>query len=189
MLHTFTLTVAATIETTQSSGILDKLGLGSFGIEWHAIVFQLASFLILFGVLYWFGIKPVLATMGERQKKIESGIAYADQMKTELAAAQQKQDAILREAQARAQQIIADTQKAAREYADKQQQEAIARAADIAAKAQQAIELEHKKILAEARGEIARLVVATTERVLAKKLTDEDRAAYNKTATDELTNI
>jgi F-type H+-transporting ATPase subunit b len=51
------------------------------------------------------------------------------------------------------------------------------------------VELEHKKMLAETRGEIARLVVATTERVLAKKLSDADRAAYNETATRELTGV
>lgn len=189
MLHTIIPAVVATSEAAQSSGMLDKFGLGSFGIEWQAVVFQLISFLILFGVLYYFGIKPVIATMGERQKKIESGIAYAEQMKAELAASQQKQEAMLREAQAKAQQIIADTQKASKEYADKQQQEAVAKAADIATKAQEALALEHKKMLADARGEIARLVVATTERVLAKKLTDADRASYNETASKELTSV
>ena len=43
-------------------------------------------------------------------------------------------------------------------------------------------------MLAEARTEIARLVVVTTERVLAKKLTDADRSAYNDAASRELTN-
>ena len=38
---------------------------------------------------------------------------------------------------------------------------ATARAADTLAKAQQAIELEHKNMLNEARGEIARLVAST----------------------------
>ena len=42
------------------------------------------------------------------------------------------------------------------------------------------------KTIEEARAEIARLVVATTERVLAKKLTDADRAAYNESAAREL---
>jgi F-type H+-transporting ATPase subunit b len=57
------------------------------------------------------------------------------------------------------------------------------------AKAQQAIELEHKKMLSDARGEIARLVVVTTERVLAKQLSAADRAAYNDTASRELTRV
>jgi F-type H+-transporting ATPase subunit b len=44
-------------------------------------------------------------------------------------------------------------------------------------------------MLAEARAEVARLVVTTTERVLARKLTDADRAAYNDAATRELTSV
>ncbi|AWI08254.1 ATP synthase F0 subunit B [Ereboglobus luteus] len=159
-----------------------------FGIDWPNLTAQIVSFSVVAYILWRFAFKPILATLDTRQKKIDEGIKYAEQMKAELAASQQKQEAILREAQTKAQQIIADTQKTAKEYADKQQQEAVVRAADIVAKAQQAVELEHKKMLADARGEIARLVVATTERVLAKRLSDEDRAAYNATASESLIN-
>jgi F-type H+-transporting ATPase subunit b len=44
-------------------------------------------------------------------------------------------------------------------------------------------------MLADARTEIARLVVVTTERVLAKRLTDADRASYNEAAARELTTV
>lgn len=180
------LILAAT--TPEAEGSFTKI-INEFGINGPSLVAQIISFCIVAFLLWKFAFKPVLATLDERQKKIESGVAYAEQMKKELEASQQKQEAILREAQAKAQQIVADTQKASREYADKQQQEAIAKATDIVAKARQAVELEHKKMLADARGEIARLVVATTERVLAKRLTDADRAAYNETAAKELTNV
>ena len=169
----------------EASGSITQLT-QTFGIDVPSLLAQIVSFCVVAFVLWKFAFKPVLATLDERQKKIESGLDYAEQMKAELAATQQKQEAILREAQAKAQQIIADTKKAARDYADKQQQEALAKSADLAAKAQQAIALEHAKMLTEARGEIARLVVATTERVLAKRLTDADRAAYNDTAAQEL---
>jgi F-type H+-transporting ATPase subunit b len=56
-------------------------------------------------------------------------------------------------------------------------------------KAQQAIDLEHKKMLEQARTEVARLVVATTQRVLAKELSEAERARYNQAATRELTEI
>ena len=54
-------------------------------------------------------------------------------------------------------------------------------------KAQQAIDLEHKKMLEEARLEVARLVVTTTQQVLAKELSDAERARYNEAATREIT--
>lgn len=51
------------------------------------------------------------------------------------------------------------------------------------------IELERKKMFDEARGEIARLVVATTQRVLAKELSEADRNRYNESAARELTGV
>ncbi|MBS0632086.1 MAG: F0F1 ATP synthase subunit B [Verrucomicrobia bacterium] len=160
-----------------------------FGVEPKFLVMQIISFLILFGVLYKFGIKPTIAAMEERNKKIGSGLEYAEQMQAKLAATAQETAALIKKAQTEATRIIDDARKSAKDFSDKQQADAIARAADTLAKAQQAIELEHKKMLADARAEIARLVVTTTERVLAKKLSDADRAAYNDAASRELTNV
>ena len=160
-----------------------------FGIEWHYVVWQIASFLILFAVLYKFGIKPTIATMEERNAKIASGLKHAEDMQAKLAASQAESAALIKAAQLEAQKLVDEARKAAKEFGDKQQADAIARAADTLAKAQQAIELEHKKMLEQARGEIARLVVKTTEQVLAKKLSDSDRAAYNDAAAKELASL
>jgi F-type H+-transporting ATPase subunit b len=85
--------------------------------------------------------------------------------------------------------FIDEARKAAKELSERETAAATERANALLTKAQQAIELEHKKMLADAQKEIARLVVATTERVLAKRLTDADRSAYNETATRELTSV
>src|SRR4051812_37788763 len=160
-----------------------------FGVEPKYVLFQLISFLIVLAVLYWFGIKPVTATMEERNRKIESGLKHAEEMQAKLAAAQQESAAIVKKSQLEATRIVEDARKTAKDYLDRQTQEASTKANDILTKAQQAIELEHKRMLADARQEIARLVVTTTERVLAKKLTDADRAAYNETAAKELSSV
>ena len=127
--------------------------------------------------------------MDERAVKIGAGLKYAEEMQVKLAAAQQESAALVKKSQVEATRIIDDARKSAKDFTDKQTQEASARASDILAKAQQAIELEHKKMLADARSEIARLVVTTTERVLAKELTEADRASYNETASRELTGV
>lgn len=157
-----------------------------FGIDVPLFIAQALSFTIVAFVLWHFGFKPVLATIDERNKKIEGGLKHAEEMQAKLAAAAQESAQIVKNAQLDAQKIVDEARKASKEYTDKQQAEALQRSADLLAKAQQAIELEHKKMLNDARGEIARLVVTTTERVLAKKLTDADRAAYNDTAAKEL---
>lgn len=177
MLSTF----LAVTEAAHKSGIVQQ-----FGLEPKFVLMQVISFLILFGVLYWFGIKPTIATMEERNAKIAAGLKHAEETQVRLAAAAQESAALIKAAQLDAQKLVDEARKAAKEFADKQNAEATARASDTLAKAQQAIALEHKKMLNEARGEIARLVVKTTEQVLAKKLSDVDRAAYNEAATKEL---
>ncbi len=159
-----------------------------FGVSLPLILAQILSFSIVALVLWKYAFKPVLATLDERQHKIESGLKYAEEMQAKLAAAQQESAAIIKQSQLEATRIINDTRKSAKDFLDKQTQEASAKSGDMLAKAQQAIELEHRKMLADARTEIARLVVLTTERVLTKQLSAADRAAYNDAAARELTN-
>lgn len=161
----------------------------TFGLNAPAILAQIVSFSVVAWILWHYAFKPVLATINERQQTIESGLKYAEEMKAKLAATQQESSAIIKNAQVESGRIIDEARKTAKDFLDKQMQEATARANDTLVKAQQAIELEHKKMLADARTEIARLVVATTERVLAKKLSDADRASYNDAATRELTSV
>lgn len=165
-------------------GMIEK-----FGIEPKYVIIQTISFLILFAVLYWKGIKPTIASMDERQQKIQAGLKYAEDTKIQLAAAHQESATLVKNAQLEANKIIEESRKTAKELSDRAQKEATERANAFITKAQQAVELEHKKMLAEARTEIARLVVTTTERVLARKLTDSDRAGYNDAAARELANV
>ena len=160
-----------------------------FGLSVPLILAQVLSFSIVAFVLWKFAFKPVLATLDERQQKIESGLKYAEEMQAKLAAAQQESAGIIKLSQVEASRIIDDARKSAKDFLDKQTQEASAKASDMLVKAQQSIELEHKKMLSDARSEITRLVVLTTERVLAKKLTDADRASYNEAASRELTSV
>jgi F-type H+-transporting ATPase subunit b len=102
---------------------------------------------------------------------------------------QQESVASAKKAQAEASRIIDEAGKAAKEFLEKQQQESAAKANEILVRAQQVIELEKRKMLAEARTEIARLVVATTQRVLSKDLSDADRTRYSESAARELNNV
>ena len=160
-----------------------------FGIEPAFLLMQVISFSILAWVLYKFMIKPIIGTVDERNQKIESGLKYAEEMKAKLDATQQESAAIIKKAQLEGAKFIEEARKAAKDFSDREQKAATERANEIVAKAQQAIELEHKKMIADTRGEIARLVVAITQRVLARELSEADRTRYNESAARELTNV
>lgn len=178
------LTLATAEVHAASPGIAEQ-----FGLDWRYVLIQALSFLIIAGVLYWFGIKPTVAAMDERNRKIDAGLKHAEEMKARLEAAQQESAALLRKAQLEGAKVVEEARKSAKDFFDKQTKEAIDHAGDLFAKAQQAIELERRKMLDEARGEIARLVVATTRRVLAKELSDAERSRYNEAASREITVI
>lgn len=171
----------------EASGITKIVS--DFGINLPGILAQVLNFSIVAFILWRFAFKPVLATIQERQTKIQAGLKYAEDMKAQLAAAQAESATLIKNAQLEANKIIEEARRTSKELSDKSQKEATERANGLITKAQQAIELEQKKMLADARNEIARLVVTTTERVLAKRLSDTDRAAYNEAAARELTSV
>ena len=176
------------LAATDASGKLHALQ-SQFGIEGKYLLMQVVSFSILAFVLYRFFFKPVLASVDERNRQIQQGLHHAEEMKAKLAAAQVESQVIIKQAQTEATRIIDDARKSAKDFLDRQTKEATEKAADVIAKGQQALELEHRKMLADARAEIARLVVTTTQRVLAKELSTDERARYTQAASRELTNV
>lgn len=187
----FLASAAPEVHTPSSGGFLDSIRglLETFGIEWQTFLVQFITFAVLAIILYRWMFKPVLATMDERQHKIESGLKYAEEMKAKLEQANLQSEEILRKAAVEAQGIVNDARKTAKDLADRQAQETAAQTAAMLAKAQQAIELERHKMVAEVRGEIARLVTLTTGKVLAKELTPDEKARYTQSATRELTGV
>jgi F-type H+-transporting ATPase subunit b len=178
---------AAVAHGEAASGI-SKI-VGDFGLSWPFFIAQVINFSVVAFLLWKFAFKPVLATLDERQQKIAAGLKYTDDMKAKLEATQQESDAILKQASVEASRFVDEARKSAKDYLDKQTHETAAKINDMLVKSREAVELEHKKMLADARVEIARLVVVTTERVLSKRLSDADRAAYNDAASRELTNV
>lgn len=159
-----------------------------FGVQWSLLFAQIVSFVVVAYLLYRFGFKPVIATIDERQNKIAEGVQYAEDMKVKLAEAEEKQKETLRAAAVQAQKMIDEARTTSKEMLEKQTQEAAERGEQILRKAQEASELDRKKIMAEAREEIARLVVQTSSRVLSRELSEEERSRYNTAASEELTN-
>lgn len=160
-----------------------------FGIDGVNIGMQLISFLILAVVLYIFAIKPILATMDERNGKLADGLRNAEATAARLEQAQKEAAALVQQARVDADKVIAEARQLSKELSEREASAAAERANALLTKAQATISLEQKKMLDEARAEIARLVVITTRQVLAKELSDEERSRYNQAAVRELTTV
>ncbi len=182
---------AASHEAAGEGGIFQMVFdlMHQFGIEGPMLFAQILNFAIVAYLLYRFAFKPVLATIDERQKKISDGLQYAEEMKNKLAEAEKEHSAKIQTAQKESQDIIAQARDQAKAFLDKQTQDATAKAEDMLTKANEAIELEHKKMLSEVREEVTRLVVGTASKVLSKDLTDDEKSRFSKTAANELTSV
>ena len=160
-----------------------------FGLDIRFLLAQIVNFGIVAFLLYKFAFKPVLATIEERQKKISDGLQYAEEMKIKLADAEKEHAATLQKAQQEAQTILGEARETAKLYLDKQTEAAAGKSEEIIAKAKEAIELERNKMLTEVRGEVVRLVIDTTSKVLTKDLSEDERSRFSKSAAEELTPV
>lgn len=173
--------LAAADPNSGDADILTRLG-----VTVPYIVMQIISFTILATVLWKFAFKPVFATMEEREAKIDSGLKYAEEMKVKLAEAETEKKRILQEASVEAKTIVTEARQTAEARIEKSAQEAIKAAEDITKKAELQIENDRKQMLAEARSEISRLVVATAAKVLSKELTADEKSRYAERASSTL---
>lgn len=182
------LVLAATADAPADGNLVSNLA-GKFHVEWPILIAQILNFAIVTFLLWKFAFKPVVATMDERRRKINDGLQYAEEMKAKLAETERKQAETLKEARLEAQKLIDQAREQGREFEESQRQEAVRRAEDIVRKAEIASEQERKKMLAEVRDEIARLVVLTSGRVLDRELSEKEKASYNERATQELSSL
>lgn len=157
-----------------------------FDVTWPTLIAQMINFILVAFILYRFAVKPVMATLDERQQKIAEGLQYAEEMKDQLAATERERALKVQEAVVEAQRILGETRDQAKEMIEAKTQEAAAQAEAIIRKASEATELERQKMLSEVRQEVARLVVETSAKVLTRELSADEKASYSNAAAKEL---
>lgn len=171
-----------------SGSALDRLTMitDKFGIEGPTLVAQMINFAIVAFVLYRFAVKPVAATLEERQQKISDGLQYAEEMKNQLAQAERERSEKIKEAATEAQRIMNEARDQSKEVLEQKTREATAQAEAMIRKARESTEQERRKMLSEVRREVARLVVATSSKVLDRELSDSEKSRFSEAAAQEL---
>jgi F-type H+-transporting ATPase subunit b len=154
----------------------------TFGWNWKLFLSQVISFCIVAFLLRRFAYKPILAVLEDRRRKIEEGQLNAEKIRKELAEAEKRYQEIVAKANADAQRMIDEARESSAHVAERKQQEAIAAAEKILAKAKEAAALEHERQMQTLKRELGRLVVDTTAKVTGKVLTPEDQKRLQEEA-------
>ncbi len=158
----------------------------TFGFNLWLFLSQVISFTIVALALRRFAYKPILAILEERRQRIAEGLLNAEKIKQQLADAEQRYQEILSNANAAAQKMIDEARESASHVAERKQQEAVAMAEQIVAKAREASAIEHERTMAQLKRELGRLVVDTTAKVTGKVLTAEDQRRLQEEASRQL---
>lgn len=159
---------------------------GEFGVTLPTLIAQMINFVIVAVVLYYFAVKPVAATLDERQQKIADGLQYAEEMKTQLAEAERERAEKIKQAAVEAQSILTEAREQSKEMIEQKTQEAAAQAESILRKASEATEIERRRMLTDVRQEVARLVVSTSATVLSRDLSETEKQTFSDSAAREL---
>ncbi len=134
------------------------------------LVIQMVVFVILVGITMKFAWPVIVAAMEDRSRKIAMGLAAAEKGREELAQAEKKADAVVREARERAHQIVEQAQRRANDMVEQARSAASAEGQRMVAAAQQQIELEAGRARESLRRDVAQLAVETASKLLEREI-------------------
>lgn len=154
----------------------------TFGWNWKLFLAQVISFCIVAFLLRRFAYKPILAVLEDRRRKIEEGQLNAEKIRKQLADAEKRYQEIVSKGNVDAQKMIDEARQSAAHLSERKQQEAVAAAEQIVAKAKEAAALEHERQMETLKRELGRLVVDTTAKVTGKVLNADDQKRLQEEA-------
>ncbi len=146
----------------------------TFGVDGPHLLAQTISFAIVCALLYWLAYRPILQVLDQRRQQIATGLANAERIKRELETTESQRREVLAAAHVEAKALIEEARVAAARVKSEETVKAVAAAQEIISRAHEAAAQERGRLLTEARRDLARLVLQTTEAVTGKILTAED---------------
>jgi len=137
---------------------------------------QIVVFLALWVFTAKFVWPPIVKALDERSKRIADGLAAADKAKSDLAAAEQRVAAEIKQARASAAEVRASGEKQAAQLGEEARAEAARIVSDARKAAESEAALAAQRAKDQLREQVATLAVAGAERILRREI-DANRHA------------
>ena len=134
------------------------------------LVVQMLVFAIFVWVVMSFIWPIILGAMNEREKKIASGLAAAEQGQKDLSEAKSRAEDVIKEARARAMAIESQAQTRANQIIEEARKAASLEGEKALTAAKTQIELESNRARDQLRGQVVSLAVAGAKRVLEREV-------------------
>ena len=150
---------------------------GFLGLTLPSFMGQLINFLILLGLLTFFGYKPIRRMLDERAARIKQGMDQAEAAKQEYERARIEVEKQIGRARAEGQSIVGQAEQAGERIKEEARQEAKSEALTIVERTRAEMERERDRLIDELRREFIETAILAAERVISKTL---DREAHRR---------
>lgn len=144
--------------------------LANLGIDWKLLLAQVVNFVVVLLVLKRFAYQPMLKLLDERTAKIEKGLADAENAGKKLGEMEVREKAVLSEARSEAKRILVEADEAAQKRDAAKIAETEARVKKILQESEAKMVADQKKMLEEAKFELAGTVLLAVEKILREKM-------------------
>jgi F-type H+-transporting ATPase subunit b len=142
----------------------------------YTMIAQVIEFILFIGFGRMF-IWPVLVrAIEQRRKTIADGLAEAERGRSSLADAQKQTEVLMREARARAQEIVMSAEKSAAQRVEESKAQAKAEGERLVAAAKAQIDQEVQSAKQQLREQVAMLAVSGAEKILRREVDAKSHA-------------
>lgn len=163
-------------------------GIGAFNINLKGFLFQLLTFMIVLLVLRRWVFPKLTATIENRRRTLEASLVKAKETEEALARAEAKAGQIIKAAREQADRALADANAQAKDIVAKAEATAETQARRLTDQAKERLSQEHLKLREQLKGELADLVIMTTEKVWRRKVDQEQDRRLVEREIKELVN-
>ena len=150
------------------------------------LIAQICNLFIQLLIVKIFFLDKIKAILDQRREAADKEITDAENAKAEAMAIKQTYEQNMKEAKAKADDILMNAQRSATTRSEEIISQAQAAAAQIKSKASSDIEMEKKKAINDAKNEISGLAMAIAGKVVARELTTADQEDLIDRFIDEL---
>ena len=151
-------------------------------VFWTTIIFLLVLFVL---AKYAFG--PIHNALKKREQDIQESLNQAEQAKADIAALQDKNEQLLKQAQEERAKILKEAKETKDAIVKEAKEKAKAEAQKIVTIAQEEISNMKQSVLAEAKNELGNMAIEIAEKVLRQKLSgDKDQEKLVQSLVEEI---
>lgn len=133
-------------------------------------LWNLLAFLILFFILKKTAWKPILKSLGEREKSIADSLATAEKVKAEMAQMKSENEALLAKAREERALLLKEARDTKDKIINEAKDQAKLEAGKIISDARVAIEQQKMAALTDVKNQVGTLVVEVAEKILRREL-------------------